>query len=120
MTDHQRAGNDSRALCDLLYELLSLSIADLQRSEAGKWCGLYQDGRNRFAYVNHRKEMKRCEIWCLGLPADLRANARLHIEPRQPSSGGFGKHFEARFFVNSESDVRAAVELLLKVSYELS
>jgi len=51
MTGHERASQDSRNLCDQLFEALQKLIPDLQRSPTQGSCGLYQDGRTRFAYV---------------------------------------------------------------------
>ena len=64
--------------------------------------------------------MARIEVWCLGEPDDLAQNTTLQVEPRTPTSGGFGLQFQARFFVDNLLDIDPAAELLYQVSYPLS
>ena len=120
MSDHTEASLESTVLCDKLYECLSKCILNLKKVQKQRWCGFYQQDRKRFAYINHRKTMSRIEVWCLGDPIELQESTRLNVEPRNPSSGGFGTQFEARFFVDSISDIDSACELLFTVSYRSS
>jgi len=120
MSDHEEACDESKALCDRLFECLSQRIPNLNRVETIRWCGLYQQGRNRFVYVNHRKRMSRIEVWCLGDPAELQSITTLNVEHRQPTTGGWGELFQSRFFVDHLSEIDPACELLYQVSYRLS
>jgi len=120
MSDHMEASEESKSLCDKLYERLSKRISNLQRVETQRWCGLYQPNRNRFAYINHRKRMHRIEVWCLGDPTELQRNTTLNVKPRQPTTGGFSALFQARFFVDHPSEIETACDLLYQISYRLS
>ena len=120
MSDHSESCDESRALCDALFRGLSQKISDLQASRSMRWCGFFQSGRKRFAYINHRKTMARIEVWCLGEPGELAANPSLAVVPRTPTSGGFGEQFQARFLADGPSEIDAAIELLYRLSYPLS
>lgn len=64
--------------------------------------------------------MSRIEVWCLGNPTTLQNNTHLKVEPRQPTTAGWGKDFQARFFIDSPSDVESASKVLYTISYPLS
>jgi len=64
--------------------------------------------------------MSRIEVWCLGEPDTLVKYSRLHIKPRTATHGGFGRDFQARLFVNDQSEIDSVAELLHVVSYRLS
>src|SRR3990172_7049038 len=96
---HNQASDESRRMCLELYELLSKSISNLERTESQQWCGLAQSGRSKFAYINHRKRMSRIEIWCMGDPADLQRHTRLKVQKRRPTTGGFGKRIQRVFLL---------------------
>ena len=118
MSDHSESGEASRHLCNALSRELQQRIPFLRRVQSARWCGFFQEGRKRFAYVNHRKQMSRIEVWCLGDPEALAKESRLTVKERSPTSGGFGREFRARFFVDELSDVVSAAEALVSVSYE--
>ncbi|MCK5345483.1 MAG: hypothetical protein KAR20_18870, partial [Candidatus Heimdallarchaeota archaeon] len=99
MSNHMAACEESKALCDKLYDCLSKKITNLKRSETKTWCALYQLDRARFAYVSHRKKMSRIEIWCLGDSAELQKNTSLHVIPREEIKGEWANRFQARFRV---------------------
>lgn len=120
MSGHSESCDESRDLCDALFQRLSRRIEHLQRSQSMRWCGFFEEGRKRFAYVNHRKRMTRIEVWCMGEPDDLVKLSHLPIKPRTATSGEFGQDFQARFFVNNLSEIDSAAELLGLVSYRLS
>ena len=120
MSAHEQACEDSRLLCDKLYQCLSRRISHLRCVETQRWCALYQRGRKRFAYLNHRKRLSRVEVWCLGDPATLQEDGNLTVRPRQQTTGGFGKAFQARFFLNNPSQINSACELLHRVSFTRS
>ncbi len=120
MSGHNEACEDSNILCDKLYECLLKKIINLKRKETKEPCGLYQEGRKRFAYIYHRKYIRRIEVWCLGDPEELQRKTTLKIKIRRiPTTGGFGK-FQASFFVNHQSEIKSACELLYQESYRLS
>jgi len=56
----------------------------------------------------------------LGETEELIAASDLNIEPRTPSTGGFGKNFKARVFVDDMSEVALIAELLVSVSYSMT
>lgn len=116
-TDHTLASDESKEFCDVLFAKLSELIPNLQRMSSKRWCGLFQQGRSRFTYVNHRKRLSRVEVWCLGNPADLKKHSKLDIEERQPTTGGFGKLYQARFFIDAHSQIENAVQTLYRVSF---
>lgn len=120
MSDHTEACQESKALCDKLYEHLSRRIPNLKRAQTTRWCGLYQSDKTRFGYINHRKNMSRIEVWCLGDPAELQSNSSLKIIPREETRGGWGKGFQARFFVDDTSQIDPACDVMYQVSYRLS
>lgn len=120
MNSHTASPPASMKLCDALYRNLSLKINNLQREQASRWCGYYQQGKKRFAYVSHRKRSNGLEIWFLGTPKSTHEFRSLKIRHRRPSSGGFAKDFEARFELSEEGQLHDAVNLLYYVSYRAS
>lgn len=117
---HHICSHGSRTLCESLSARLGDSIPSLQRSESKQWCGLYQDGRSRFAYISHQKNGSGITVWCLGEPEELidaTKGSRLHIRPRAVSKGGWDKTFKCRFTVQVTSELDAAVDVLTNVSY---
>ena len=120
MSDHMEACEESKTLCNMLYECLSQRIPNLEQAETIRWCALYQQGRTRFAYVNHRKSMRRIEVWCLGDPVELQRGTSLNVVPRENMRGGWQRRFPARFFVDQPSEIDSACDLLYQVSYRLS
>mgnify|MGYP006900782241 CR=1 FL=1 len=120
ISGHAAASDESRALCDQLFLELRKLIPGLKRSEAEKWCGFYQNGTKRFAYIDHRKKIARIDVWCLGDPDAFGEFAGLDILKRKPTSGGFGRAFGCHFFLNDLADVALAAEALYVVSFALS
>jgi hypothetical protein len=116
MSNHSEACNDSRKLCEYLFHCLAKNVPNLQRVETKSWCGFYSEGKKRF--VNHRKNMERREIWCIGEPDELQNNSNLTIELRQPTTGGFGALFKAHFFVNNISEINDVCKLLSIISFK--
>jgi hypothetical protein len=119
-TGHSLASEKSKELCDLLFSKLKKLIPDLQISPSKRWCGFFKKGLSRFAFVNHRKRLSRIEVWCLGDPEVLQKNARLHVEERKATTGGFGILYQARFFVDAPSQIDEAVHILFEISYPKS
>jgi len=121
MSDHTEACDNSQMLCDMLYQCLARRIPNLKRGQTKRWCPLYQLGRSRFAYVNHRKSMSRIEVWCLGDPAELQQRTSINIVPRtEIKSGGWEERFQTRFRVSYPSQIESACKILYEVSYQLS
>jgi len=110
----------SRSLCEALSTSLGDSIPNLKRAESQQWCGLYQDGRSRFAYISHQKSGPAITVWCLGEPEELidaTEGSHLHIRPRAISRGGWDKTFKCRFRLQDASELNAAVGVLTNVSH---
>jgi hypothetical protein len=118
MSNHDEACVESSQLCDRLFEGLSKKIPYLQKSESQKWCSYFELGKRRFAYIGHRKTARRIEIWCLGDPSVLQEKTELMIEPRKPTTGGFGEQFQSRFYLDKSSEIRSAVHLLYSISFK--
>ena len=117
---HHTCSRGSRSLCEALFTRLRDSIPSLQRAESQQWCGLYQDGRSRFAYISHQKSGSAITVWCLAEPEELidaTKDSHLHIRPRAISKGGWDKTFKCRFTLQDASELNAAVDVLTNVSY---
>lgn len=122
-TGHSGASDESRDLCDALFQQLSQKIPDLQRSHLQKWCGISQnqEGRTRFAYINHRKTMSIIEVWCIGEPSELQSAAKtLEIKPRETIKGRWAERFQCRFFVEFPEQIPEVAEILYNISYKIS
>ena len=120
MSGHFKACENSKSLCNKLYECLSVKIPNLKRVETKGWCALYQLNRNRFAYIRHRKNISRIEVWCLGDPPGLQNNISLEVVSRKEIKAGWAERFQARFFVDQLSEIESACQLLFQISYILS
>jgi len=121
MTAHAQAFLESQSLCDQLLARLQQAIPKLRRSSTQGSCGLYQEGRTRFAYVYHSKTKSQIEIWCRGDVEDLkRHDQELGVMPRPRQRSGWEKSFPARFRVYRADQLSAAATLLVKVSYPAS
>ena len=64
--------------------------------------------------------MSRIEVWFLGMPEELSDYSELGFELRSPTTGGFGRQFQARVFLDGASQVEPLADLLVNVSYQLS
>ena len=117
MSAHSEASDNSQYLCQKLYEGLSKLIPELQRKQTKRWCALFEQGRNRFAYVSHRKKMSRIEIWCAGDVDELVSHSNIIVIPRDEIKSGWEEKFPARFVIDDDSDIPAACDLLFNVSY---
>jgi len=118
--DHLLAGKKSKEFCDFLFSKLKELIPNLQRKQSKEWCGFYEQGRSQFAFINHRKRLCRIEVWCLGDPVNLKRSNKLCVEERKPSTGGFARLYQARFFIDDPSQIDEAVQILYGVSYPIS
>lgn len=56
----------SKQLFYQLVERLKKNIVSLSVSETDKWCGFYQRGGKRFAYILLTKTKPKIDIWCSG------------------------------------------------------
>lgn len=119
MNHHHSASEGSRRMCERLESTLVSRIPNLLRSESNQWCGFSQAGGSKFAYVNHRKKMHRIEIWCMGEPDELQSYTQLQVHKRQPTTGGFGKKYQARVFLDSPEYIEEVANMLFKVSFPL-
>ena len=120
MSAHSEASFDSQNLCRKLFEALFLYIPKLQIKQTKQWGAFFEPGRNRFAYISHRKQLPRIEVWCAGDVDKLKRYTSLDIIPRDEIRGGWEERFPARFVIDDETDIPTACELLFNVSYRAS
>lgn len=120
MSAHKGACGESQQLCQLLVEELRRQIPKLHCRETKQWCALFEPGRNRFAYVSHRKTSGAIEVWCAGDVDALLAHGGAAVVRRAVIRGGWEERFPARFFLRTSRAIRGACTLLYEVSYRAS
>ena len=120
MSAHSEASYESQQLCKKLLKKLLGYIPKIECQQTKRWCAFFVSGRNRFAYVSHRKRLSRIEIWCAGNVNELTSFSALDVIPRKKIKGGWEEKFPARFIIDDESDIHVACDLLFKVSYKAS
>ena len=113
--------NDVNISKQLFYELagqLKKFIAGLSVSETDKWCGFYQKGGKRFAYILLHKRKPKIDIWCIGNVDSIEQKyaGKIKFKTRQETSGEFGKNFQINFVVENLEDVNTTVLLLAEIS----
>ena len=108
----------SKQLFYQLAEQLKKHIIGLSVSETDKWCGFYQKGGKRFAYILLAKRKPKIDIWCLGSVANIKQKyaGKIKFLTRQETSGGFGKNFQISFVAENSEDIKNAVSLLTEIS----
>lgn len=108
----------SKQLFYQLAEQLKTSIVGLSVSETDKWCGFYQKGGKRFAYILLTKIKPKIDIWCLGNTDYIKHKyaGKIKFLTRQETSGGFGKNFQISFVIENSEDITNAVVLLTEIS----
>ena len=121
MSAHSQASTDSRDLCHQLFKALAERIASLQRNPTIGSCGIWQQGRTRFAYIYHSKTRAQVEVWCRGDIDDLIANdPGLDVVARKDPKEGREKSFPARFRIYRIQQIPQAAEFLENVSFMAS
>ncbi len=108
----------SKQLFYQLVERLNKIIAGLSVSETDKWCGLYQKGGKRFAYILLAKRKPKVSIWCFGNVDYIKHKyaGKIKFLTRQETSGSFGKDFQISFVIENSEDIENAVFLLTEIS----
>ena len=108
----------SKQLFYQLAEQLKKNIVGLFVSETDKWCGFYQKGGKRFAYILLTKQKPKIDIWCLGNIDYIKHKyaGKIKFLKRQKTSGGFGKNFKISFVIENSKDINNAVLLLTEIS----
>lgn len=108
----------SKQLFYQLAEQLKKNIVGLSVSETDKWCGFYQKGGKRFAYILLAKRKPKIEIWCIGNVDYIKHKyaGKIKFLARQETSGGFGKNFQISFAVENSEDIKNTVLLLTEIS----
>lgn len=121
MSAHVQASAESRELCDQLFAALCQVIPKLRRSSTKGSCGLFEEGRTRFAYIYHSRVQPQIEIWCRGNVEELQRHSReLVVIPRDHQHTGWEESFPARFRVQRADQLSSATALLTEVSYAAS
>jgi len=105
----------------LFYQIanrLKNNIVALSVSETDKWCGLYQKGGKRFAYILLAKNKPKIDVWCLGNIDYIKQKyiGKIKFLKRQETTGSFGNNFQISFVVENLEDIENAVALLAEIS----
>jgi len=110
--------NKSKQLFYQLAEQLKKTIVGLSISESDRWCGFYQRGGKRFAYILLAKRKPKIDIWCLGNVNYIhkKYGSKIKFKLRQKTSGEFGKNFQINFVIEKSEDIKNAVLLLTEIS----
>jgi len=108
----------SKQLFYQLAEQLKKTIVGLSVSESDRWCGFYQRGGKRFAYILLAKRKPKIDIWCLGNVDYIhkKYGSKIKFKLRQKTSGEFGKNFQINFVIENSEDIGNAVLLLTEIS----
>ncbi|TSC93742.1 MAG: putative restriction endonuclease [Parcubacteria group bacterium Licking1014_1] len=108
----------SKQLFYQLAEQLKKNIVGLSVSETDKWCGFYQKGGKRFAYILLAKRKPKIDVWCLGDVDYIhkKYGSKIKFKLRQKTSGEFGKNFQISFVIENSGDIENAVLLLTDIS----
>lgn len=108
----------SKQLFYQLAEQLKKNIVGLSVSETDKWCGFYQKGGKRFAYILLAKRKPKIDVWCLGDVDYIhkKYGQKIKFKLRQKTSGEFGKNFQISFVIENSEDIESAVLLLTEIS----
>src|SRR3989339_263850 len=103
--------NKSKQLFYQLAEQLKKTIVGLSISESDRWCGFYQKGGKRFAYILLAKRKPKIDIWCLGNIDYIhkKYDSKIKFKLRQETSGEFGKNFQINFVIENSEDIENAV-----------
>ncbi len=108
----------SKQLFRKLVNQLEPLIVDLHAIETDKWCGLFQKGGKRFAYILVHKIKPKIDIWCLGdvISITEKYQTKIKFKERDGTKGSFGKNFQINFTVENDTDIENAVFLLYEIS----
>lgn len=108
----------SKQLFYQLAEQLKKTIVGLSVSESNRWCGFYQRGGKRFAYILLAKRKPKIDVWCLGNVDYIhkKYGPKIKFKLRQKTSGEFGKNFQINFVIENLEDIENAVLLLTEIS----
>lgn len=108
----------SKQLFYQLAERLKKNIVGLSVSETDKWCGFYQKGGKRFAYILLAKRKPKIDVWCLGDVDYIhkKYGPKIKFKLRQKTSGEFGKNFQISFVIENLEDIENAILLLTEIS----
>ncbi|MCB0177254.1 MAG: HNH endonuclease [Anaerolineae bacterium] len=122
MSSHGKAKSGSRSLCLELQKDLQKTIPDLRVSESKQTCGLYEPGRNRFAYVYHRTDQDLIRVYFRGDSSVklIDPTGHIDIQVRPKIESGWEKEFPYFFVISKSTEVDLATKILLIYSYPLS
>jgi hypothetical protein len=120
-SSHSVASLEAARLCEGLFSELSKLISLLKKNPTQGSCGIWQDGKTRFAYVYHSKTRSQIEVWCRGDLEDLLANdPGLAVHARDNPGPGWERSFPARFRLTTYDQIPTAARYLQQVSYGAS
>ncbi len=116
MSAHTNSASESRALCIALFAELQQVLPLLERVETEHWCGFFQPGDSRFAYIHHYKTDARIQVWCRGVAADWQTQKAVFYVARTPTDSSW-QHFHGHFDITARTAIKAAAEALYLLSY---
>ncbi len=110
--------NYSRLLLDSLIEKMKFKMHGFNISESPRWCGFYQKGGKRFAFILKSKLKPKIEVWCWGNEYMIKQkwDSIIDFKSRSETTGNFGKDFKINFVVNNIEQINSVAELLHEVS----
>lgn len=121
MPRHTEADEASRALCDALLSEVQVLIPLASRQETADTCGLYEPGRNRFAYIYHRTRDDAVRIYFRAAVGEVPTSAgELIVHTRPKVEKGWDKEFPCFIEIRSASQARAAAQFVAAHAYPLS
>ena len=110
------------ALCNLLYEQLKQEVPSIQRQTTEDLkCGLLAVGRNRFAYVNHRKTTPNVQIYFRAIRDVIPTTSpSILVKTRTKFTTAWEREFPHYLDVTEREQIPSVADLLLGTAYPLS
>ncbi len=110
--------NYSKTLLKALIDAMRNKVAGFTFSETQRWCGFYQKGGKRFAYILKSKTKPKIDIWSWGHTEELREKYGnvFHFRDRIETTGSFAKQFQVNFILDNLRNVETAAKLLTEIS----
>lgn len=122
VNNHENSSDGSQNLCEELFFALSKRIDNLKKKKTKKWCCIFQEGGNQFAYFSHQRRGSAITIWCRGSLEEMSVvndNSIITIKSRSgQGKGNWAKDFTNNFTISTASQIFTAAEILADVSFK--